>query len=560
MKLTIKTRLIVAFIILVGISGIMFYLGTSNTEMLNKRLNLIIDQNVTRMNLANKIAEDVQYLTKREKDMILTPEKDRLEDLIIDFDSRHEEMESRVEKLRAMSDAQGVEILEAFDENWKGYMKNYKEIKNLAVTINTDSANMLARNISRSTAREAALNTVATITKIVKKNEAALEQAAVETDAIYENGKSNMLILLVASFVVAIIVSTWIIISISSSITKAKDALKAVSEGNLSIQVENTSRDEIGDLIDYLRGTIEKLKEVISSVTSASDNIASASEQMSSSSQQMSEGATEQAASAEEVSSSMEQMAANIQQNTDNAQQTEKIAMQAAEDVQEGSRAVNQTVDSMKKIAEKISIIGEIARQTNLLALNAAVEAARAGEHGKGFAVVAAEVRRLAERSQIAANEINELSGSSVAIAEKSGKLLEQIVPNIQKTSRLVQEISAASMEQNAGAEQVNNAIQQLNQVIQQNAAGAEEIASSSEELSSQAEQLNDTISFFNIGQGGIKASAYKVKSKKSKAINVARINSNVQKSKKSPVNSGGINLELNGNGHDHLDAEFEKF
>jgi methyl-accepting chemotaxis protein len=195
----------------------------------------------------------------------------------------------------------------------------------------------------------------------------------------------------------------------------------------------------------------------------------------------------------------MEQMASNIQQNTDNAQQTEKIALQASEDIKEGNQAVAQTVDTMKTIAEKITIIGEIARQTNLLALNAAVEAARAGEHGKGFAVVAAEVRKLAERSQVAASEIDALSKSSVAVAEKSGRLLEQIVPNIQKTSRLVQEITASSIEQNTGADQVNKAIQQLSQIIQQNAAASEEMATSSEELANQAEQLQEAIAFFKL-------------------------------------------------------------
>jgi methyl-accepting chemotaxis protein len=219
----------------------------------------------------------------------------------------------------------------------------------------------------------------------------------------------------------------------------------------------------------------------------------------------MSQGASEQASSAEEVSSSMEEMVSNIQQNTDNAMQTEKIALQAVEAVRKGSESTTVAVKSMKDIASKVSIIGDIAYQTNILALNAAVEAARAGEYGQGFAVVAEEVRKLAERSQVAAEEIDGLTESGVAVADEAGKQLVEIVPDIEKTAKLVQEIAAASMEQNTGADQVNNAIQQLNQVIQQNAAASEEMASSSEELSSQSEQMKEVVSYFRLDYGRMK-------------------------------------------------------
>ncbi|MEO8111972.1 MAG: methyl-accepting chemotaxis protein, partial [Ginsengibacter sp.] len=303
-------------------------------------------------------------------------------------------------------------------------------------------------------------------------------------------------------------------------------------------------------IIRNITNLVSKLKELIAFVQTASDNISSASTQMSSSSQQMSEGATEQAASAEEVSSSMEEIASIIQQNTDNALQTEKIATKVAADIVEGNKAVSHTVQSMKEIADRISVIGDIARQTNLLALNAAVEAARAGDYGRGFAVVAAEVRKLAERSQVAALEINNLSKAGVTIAEKSGKLLEEIVPEIQKTSKLVQEISLSSIEQNTGANEVNKAIQQLNEVIQQNAATSEEMAASSEELSSQAEQLKEVISF-DIGSD--------IRSKVSSRGMPVNINqpyrngahkniSAVKKNKPSYVNGyGGININMNG-------------
>jgi methyl-accepting chemotaxis protein len=235
----------------------------------------------------------------------------------------------------------------------------------------------------------------------------------------------------------------------------------------------------------------------------AADNVAAGSQLLSASSEEMSQGATEQAAAAEEASSSMEEMSSNIRQNADNATQTEKLALQSAADARAGGEAVQETVVAMKQISGKISIIEEIARQTNLLALNAAIEAARAGEHGRGFAVVASEVRKLAERSQLAAAEIGKLSTTSVQVAERAGSMLARIVPDIQKTAELVQEISAACREQDQGAEQINKAIQQLDQVIQQNAMASEEMASTSEELSSQADQLQQIVTFFSVGAQG---------------------------------------------------------
>ena len=276
------------------------------------------------------------------------------------------------------------------------------------------------------------------------------------------------------------------------------DAAEHIARGDLTVQIRERSPQD--KLMQALAAMVAALTKVVVEIKTVASEVANGSQGMSSASNELSQGANTQAASAEEASSSMEEMVSNIKQNADNAQQTEKIAVRSAEDAKEGGRSVADAVNAMKEIASKISIIEEIARQTNMLALNAAIEAARAGEHGKGFAVVAAEVRKLAERSQKAAGEINQLSGSTVKVAERAGEMLEKLVPNIQKTADLVKEISAASNEQNTGAEQINSALQQLQTVIQQNASASEEMASTSEELSGQADGMLATINFFDIG------------------------------------------------------------
>ncbi len=278
-----------------------------------------------------------------------------------------------------------------------------------------------------------------------------------------------------------------------------KKQVDTIAGGDLRVDIDVQSRDEVGQLLQAMKNMVDVLKSVVADVRGASDNVATGSRQLSSSAQELSQGATEQASSVEESSSSMEEMTSMIKQNSDNAAQTEKIARQSAADASESGTAVSQTVDAMKEIASKISIIEEIARQTNLLALNAAIEAARAGEHGKGFAVVAAEVRKLAMKSQAAAGEISSLSKSSVDVAELTGRMLAKLVPDIRRTAEFVQEINAASREQSGGADQISTAMQQLNQVIQQNAGASEELASTAEELSSQADLLQQAIAFFKV-------------------------------------------------------------
>ncbi len=290
-------------------------------------------------------------------------------------------------------------------------------------------------------------------------------------------------------------------------VSEMRRGIELISQGDLSAKVKVETEDDIGMAGKALNSMAQKLDEIIGNIKRAAEHVASSSNEISTSSQVLSQGATEQAASAEEASSAMEQMSANIKQNANNAVETDKIAVNASGNADESGKAVSQAVNAMNQIADKINIIEEIARQTNLLALNAAIEAARAGEHGKGFAVVASEVRKLAERSQTAAAEITELSGSSVAVSEKAGQMLIKLVPDIRRTAELIQEISASSNEQSTGVEQINIAIQQLDTVIQQNASASEELSSASEELSAQAVALKDSVSYFKTSNAGIRGS-----------------------------------------------------
>src|SRR6185437_3417261 len=314
--------------------------------------------------------------------------------------------------------------------------------------------------------------------------------------------QSLLLTLIGASLAIAIAAAIWISLNISRSLARAVGLAGSVANGDLSHTIPSASNDEVGDLIRSLNMMVEKLRQIVAEALTAAQNVSAGSQELSASAEQLSQGATEQASSAEEASSSMEEMASNVKQNADNANQTEKIAAQSARDAEASGAAVERAVQAMQTIAEKITIVQEIARQTDLLALNAAVEAARAGEHGKGFAVVASEVRKLAERSQAAAAEIGTLSTETVKVAQDAGVMLSKLVPDIKKTAELVVEITSACREQDVGSAQINQAIQQLDKVGQQNASASEEVSSTSEELASQAEQLQSTISFFRIKHG----------------------------------------------------------
>lgn len=328
--------------------------------------------------------------------------------------------------------------------------------------------------------------------------------------------------IIVILIVIGIIILSAILLtrSISRPLNRAVKYLKNIATGDLTQKIDYSGKDEVAMLMESMDSMSRKLNNIMENIKSGAEGITTASHQISAQSQQISQGASEQASSAEEVSSSMEQMTANIDQNTDNSHETEQIAVQSSQGIEKVRKSSEESTTLIRKIAEKITIINDIAFQTNILALNAAVEAARAGEHGKGFAVVAAEVRKLAERSKIAADEIGVLSTTSVRATELSTELLNQIIPQIEKTAALMKEIAAASLEQKTGASQINMAIQQLSKVTQQNAVSAEELASGAEEMLGQSEQLKDEIAYFRIDSDKEKEShIFKSRGKKHKMI-----------------------------------------
>ena len=473
-----------------------------------------------------------------------------------------------MEELTPTTDTKGQEVITKV----KSGQDTARPLNNKVLELAKAGKDSEAIDLMNREARPAVRNWITAVDGLIayqgERNKFRYEEAV----KAYDSSRMIMMILGVVAILLAIGSAILITRSIVMPLNEAVAISNSLAKGDLTVSVDVKSHDETGQLLAAMKGMVEKLQSVVFDVRGAADNVGAGSQQLSAGAQQLSQGATEQASAIEEVSSSMEEMVSNIRQNADNAQQTEKIAVKSAQDAREGGKVVTDTVGAMKEIADKISIIEEIARQTNLLALNAAIEAARAGEHGKGFAVVASEVRKLAERSQTAAAEISQLSKSSVEVAEKAGEMLAKLVPDIQKTAELVQEISAGSNEQNTGAEQINKAIQQLDQVIQQNAGASEEMASTSEELSSQAEQMQGTISFFRVdGSGSVVKTEVKRPLKAMQKVNIAHMGHSESKmlampSGKAACSSKGIMLDMGGNGgnggnrSDSLDAEFERF
>jgi methyl-accepting chemotaxis protein len=565
-NMKIGTRLMLGFgivlvlLLIIGGSG---YWGVHSLE--DKTINMLQGEAQIAENaaLANG---DILNLRRAEKDIFLnmgTPEKQA--GYLSKWKASHDQLTEAINNIEKVAVHQDdKDSVKQMRENLAGYTSGFNKVYSMV-------------QAGKLTTPQEGNKAIGEVKDEIHKLETSAEELADASnktmkgqEGVIKSFTSQVTTIMIVLALVAIAISIGITIFITRSIINplnvGVNVANKLAEGDLTVTIEATGKDETGQLLAAMKGMVEKLQTIVTEVKYSADNVASGSQELSASSEQMSQGATEQASSVEEVSSSMEQMVSNIRQNADNAQQTEKIALKSATDAKESGKSVSETVSAMKEIAGKISIIEEIARQTNLLALNAAIEAARAGEHGKGFAVVASEVRKLAERSQAAAGEISKLSSSSVEVAEKAGEMLSKLVPDIQKTAELVQEISGASNEQNAGSDQINRAIQQLDQVIQQNAGASEEMASTSEELSSQAEQLQSVIAFFKVNETGRglhhAQAASQATQKPVHKTAVAHLKKAIAKPVKAAAaaSPAGVAIDMGNGGHDKLDDEFEKF
>ncbi|WP_315701790.1 MULTISPECIES: methyl-accepting chemotaxis protein [unclassified Bradyrhizobium] len=534
MRFTIKAKLACAFglvLTLFMVAGAVSYFKLSDMATTTE----VLVGAAGRMDKAAALKENVLMQIRAEKNALMAATDSETERYIGETVNLRASVIKLHDEIYAVATETGKKMLDKFSAIYS----NANSVQDQTFKVGkADRAKGIERSVTDD--RKAFGDVLASLddyTGFLKKLMAERSDQAREDGA---RAQMIMISLVLVSLVLAIVAAFWISLSISRALSRAVGLADAVAIGDLSQNISVSSNDEIGDLVKSLNKMtanlnetaavanqiaqgnltvdakrlsdkdtlgialermVEKLRQIVSEALTAAQNVSAGSQELSASAEQLSQGATEQASSAEEASSSMEEMAANVKQNAENASQTEKIAAQSAKDAEASGAAVGRAVQAMQTIAEKITIVQEIARQTDLLALNAAVEAARAGEHGKGFAVVASEVRKLAERSQAAAAEIGQLSGDTVKVAQEAGSMLAKLVPDIKKTAELVEEITAACREQDVGSAQINQAIQQLDKVGQQNASASEQVSSTSEELASQAEQLQATISFFRIDE-----------------------------------------------------------
>ena len=542
MRLTLKLKLSITLIVLVAASVGASFMTLNSLAGMQNRMDDVVNVQAERVRLAEELGREQLRVQRDVREYILAETSATKREVSAAMESARSAHDEIMQHMRSIASEEGHRALDKYD----AVLVNIRDINVRAMEIADRGEALSAFRLVNGEGKSAWRDMEGELDSILATNREGLANGAKTAKANYLKARNLTFMIMAAISAVSAAAGLWIVMTISRGLARAIALSRKVATGDLTETASINSNDEISDLLGSMNEMTQNLRRVVGEVTSGAGQVASGSAEMASTAEQLSQGATEQASSTEEASSSVEQMTANIKQTANNATQTEEMARKSASDARDSGRAVTQAVEAMKTIAERIMVVQEIARQTDLLALNAAVEAARAGEHGRGFAVVASEVRKLAERSQTAAGEISSLSGDTVRAAEEAGKMLEGLVPDIERTSELVSQISSASQELASGATQVNLAIQQLDKVTQENTSASEEMSATAEELSAQSETLRAAISYFRI-DNNVRATA--APAAKSKVASKAPRKSTM-------LQDGGFDFDMSG-AEDDLDADF---